>query len=80
MKEIEVPDVNKGPLFIRVKKFKEAKRLVDELGQLGQDLETSIGGLRNTLDEDDQINSQLEDTLTRLEDSMSSMKNIVSPE
>lgn len=75
-----MPEVNKGPLFIRVKKFKEAKRLVKEMNQLGSDLETQVGGLRNTLDEDDQTNSELEQTLGRLEDSMDSMKRIVSPD
>ncbi|MDY6777140.1 MAG: hypothetical protein SVU32_00615, partial [Candidatus Nanohaloarchaea archaeon] len=78
-REINVPEMEKGPLFIRVAKFKEAKNLVTEMQQLNQELETQMGGLQNTLEEDRQTNRKLQDTLKKLEDSMKTIRNIVSP-
>jgi hypothetical protein len=78
-KEIEVPDIQKGPLFIRVRKFKEAKQMVSRMRELNEDMETQMGGLRNTLQEDQETTRRLNDAMKRLQDSMNTSRDIVSP-
>jgi len=78
-REIEVPDIQKGPLFIRVRKFKEAKQMVSRMRELNEDMETQMGGLRNTLQEDDETTRRLNDAMKRLQDSMNTIRDIVSP-
>lgn len=78
-KEINVPDIEKGPLFIRVKKFKEAKKLIHQMQDLSEDVETDMGGLQNTLEEDKDIQNDLKGRLKKLQDSMKSIESIVSP-
>lgn len=78
-REIEVPDIEKGPLFIRVKKFKEAKKMIHEMQDLADDVETDMGGLQNTLEEDKDVQKDLKGRLKKLRDSMKSIHTIVSP-
>ncbi len=78
-REIEVPDIQKGPLFIRVRKFKEAKQMVSRMRELNEDMETQMGGLRNTLQEDEETTRRLNDAMKRLQDSMNTIRDIVSP-
>lgn len=78
-KEINVPDIEKGPLFIRVKKFKESKKRIHEMQDLTEDVETDMGGLKNTLEEDKDVRKDLKSRLKRLQDSMKSIHTILSP-
>lgn len=78
-KEINVPDIEKGPLFIRVKKFKEAKKLIHQMQDLSEDVETDMGGLQNTLEEDREVQRDLKGRLKKIRDSMKSIHTIVSP-
>ncbi len=79
LKEIQVPDIERGPLFIRVQKFREAKRMVDDMYELGGELETEMAGLRNTLEEDKDVGRRIADTLKDMKNSLTTIKDIVSP-
>lgn len=78
-KEINVPEIEKGPLFIRVKKFKEAKKLIHQMQDMTENVETDMGGLQNTLEEDRKVERDLKGTLKKLRDSMKNIHTIVSP-
>lgn len=78
-KKIEVPDIQRGPLFIRVEKFKEAKRKVEDMHEMEEDLKTKMAGLKSTLEEDKNINKNVYEVLRDFQDSMNSIKEIVSP-
>ena len=79
-KKIEVPDIETGPLFIRVEKFKKAKRMVQEMHEMDDGLKTKMAGLKSTLEEDKNISKNVYGTLRELQDSMNSIKEIVSPD
>jgi len=79
-KKIEIPDIETGPLFIRVEKFKKAKKMVKEMHEMDEDLKTRVAGLKSTLEEDKNISKNVYDTLRELQDSMNSIKKIVSPD
>ncbi|MDY6789064.1 MAG: hypothetical protein SVV03_03810 [Candidatus Nanohaloarchaea archaeon] len=78
-REVETPDIQAGPLFIRVEKFRKANRIIKDMKDTIRDLESGVGGLRNGLEEDKEIREELDGVLHRLETSLSSVKNIVSP-
>ena len=78
-REINVPDIEKGPLFIKKEKFFEASDRVQGMKQLSQELESNLEQLRETLYEDEDISSELSAVLEDINGNVSNMKDIVSP-
>jgi len=68
-----------GPLFIRVEKFRQARRTVHGLHDLTEDIRTKVAGLKTTLKEDREIEETLDKAVSRLNDSVTDMKDILSP-
>ncbi len=79
-KKIDVPDIEKGPLFIKVKKFKKAKNTLQDMHDINDKLRTKMRGLESTLDEDKMNSQEVQDFLKDLEGSMGSIKEKVDPE
>ncbi len=79
-KKIEVPDIEKGPLFIKVKKFKKAKNTLQDMHDINDRLRTKMRGLESTLDEDKMNSQEVQDFLKDLEGSMGSIREKVDPE
>lgn len=79
IKELSVPDIEKGPLFITKKKFFEANNRVNEMKGISSELESQLDELRNTLNKDEKVSSSLEDFLTDVEEDIARLRDIVSP-
>lgn len=78
-KEIDVPEIDKGPLFIRVEKFKKVRRMVQQLQRTGEDMKTKMAGLQTTLKEDRDTEDNLDNTMKDLNASIEQMKDMLSP-
>lgn len=79
VKELDIPDIEKGPLFITVKKFRQAIRTIAELEQVAQELESSAASMENTLAEDREMNDAIRTRLEEAEEKANVVRNIVSP-
>ncbi len=78
-KELDIPDIEKGPLFINVDKFREAVNTLSELRDLAADLGSDAGSLEGTLDEDRDIQESMEAALEEFERDSEQLQDIVSP-
>ncbi len=79
VKEIETPEIEKGPLFIRVEKFRNAEETLADMRKVVDEIESDVGSLENGLDEDTRMRKELEAIINKLEASLGSAKDIVSP-
>lgn len=79
VRELNIPDIQKGPLFITVEKFRDALRTLSELNQLSMEMESAVGSLESTLAEDQEIREQIEERLEASEERTDGVQDIVSP-
>lgn len=80
VKDLDIPEIQKGPLFITVNKFKSALTTLSEMKSLADDLETSIGALENTLAEDHETEQQMRELLDETVEDTEVIQDIVNPE
>lgn len=79
-KELDIPDIQKGPLFITMNKFKEALTTMSQMKSLAEDLETQIGALENTLEEDRETQQEFRQLLDDTVQGAENIQDIVSPD
>lgn len=80
VKDLDIPDIDKGPLFITVNKFKDALTTLSEMEQLVQDIEAQVGSLENTLNEDRETEDRMRRLLDETIEDTEVIQSIVSPE
>ncbi len=80
VKDLDIPDITKGPLFITVNKFKDALTTLSEMKHMVADLESSIGSLENTLEEDRETEESLREILDTTITDTEIIQNVVTPE
>ncbi len=78
-KEIVVPNIERGPLFINKDKFFEAENLVHNMEELSNELGNKLNLMKETLKEDLATSDQLESLISAVENKVNSLKEIVSP-
>ncbi|MCJ7479002.1 MAG: hypothetical protein MUP63_02380 [Candidatus Nanohaloarchaeota archaeon QJJ-7] len=79
VKDIDVPDIEKGPLFITVDKFRDALDAVSDLRRVAADMENYIGSMEGTLQEDRDTEEGVRRILDQAEKDTEDLKDIVSP-
>ncbi len=80
MKELDIPDIQKGPLFITMNKFKDALTTLSEMKDLADELETQTGTLENTLEEDRAAEQEFRRLLDATVQGAETIQDIVSPD
>lgn len=80
VKELDIPNIEKGPLFITVSKFREALQTVSRLEAISQDLDTFAASLEDTLQEDRRMNEDIQKRLELAEENVEYIKDLVSPD
>jgi hypothetical protein len=80
VKDLDIPDIDKGPLFITVNKFKNALTTLSEMKQMVNDLESNIGSLENTLEEDRETEEELRKILDTTITDTEIIQGVVTPE
>ncbi|MDY6769163.1 MAG: hypothetical protein SVW02_03600 [Candidatus Nanohaloarchaea archaeon] len=79
MKELDVPDIEKGPLFITVDKFRDALQAISDMRRVARDMEDYIGSMEGTLQEDRDTEEGIRDILAEAESDTEELQDIVSP-
>lgn len=79
IKELDIPDIERGPLFITVNKFKQALVTLSEMQEIAEDMAANVGSLENTLEEDRQTEKSLRDLLDATVGHTEVVEEIVSP-
>ncbi|MFB6209543.1 MAG: hypothetical protein ABEJ56_05410 [Candidatus Nanohaloarchaea archaeon] len=77
-KKLNVPEIDKGPLFIRKGKFRSAKQMIDEMQYLSSEIEQVMNQLEAGIEEDRNMESDARELLQRLESDRGEIKDIIS--
>lgn len=78
-KEINVPEIDRGPLFLRREKFQRAKQMIDEMLYLTGEIEETVNSLEAGIQEDQRTERDIREMLKNFEDDRSSVEDIISP-
>lgn len=79
-KDINVPEIEKGPLFIRQKKFEAAVSMIQEMRYLSREIEDVVNHLEQGIREDEKTEREARELLHNLEEDRSGVKDIISPQ
>lgn len=77
-KDINVPEIDKGPLFIRRQKFESAKNMIEEMRYIAREIEDVVNQLERGIEEDQQTEQEAKELLHNLEKDRSDVQNIIS--
>lgn len=78
-REIDVPEIEKGPLFIRRQKFNKAKQMINDMKYISRELQTTMNDLESGISQDQGIESDLREMLHEFENSRDQVQSIISP-
>lgn len=79
-REIDVPEIDAGPLFIRRKKFERAQELIHEMRYMSQEIEQVMNRLETGIKEDHETERKAKEILHTLDQDREDVKKIISPE
>lgn len=79
VRELDIPNIEKGPLFITVSKFRGALQTVSRLETISHDLETFAEAMEDTLHEDREMNELMSDRMEAANENIEYIKQLVSP-
>ncbi len=78
-REIDVPEIDRGPLFLRQQKFLRAKQMIEDMLYLADDMERTVNDLEAGLQEDQGIERDVREILMEFEDNRTAVEDIISP-
>ncbi|MFB6265752.1 MAG: hypothetical protein ABEI07_01570 [Candidatus Nanohaloarchaea archaeon] len=78
-RELDVPDIDRGPLFLRQRKFLKAKKMIEDMLYLKDEMEKTVNDLEAGLHEDQEIEREVVDILKEFEDDRDEVEDIISP-
>lgn len=78
-KEIEVPEIEKGPLFLKRQKFRKARQMVEEMRYLSDQIQGTLNNLESGIQEDQKIEKDIRNMLHEFESSREEVQGIISP-
>lgn len=79
-RELNVPEIDKGPLFIRRQKFEHASQLIQEMRYLADQVEKTVNDVEADIQRDQETESQIREILHEFEDDRTEVERIVSPD
>lgn len=79
-KQLNVPDVDKGPLFIKRKKFESAVSMIRDMKQISAEIDRTVNRLQKGIEEDRKTQRSAKELLHELEDDRKDVRQIVSPD
>ncbi|WEL19315.1 hypothetical protein [Candidatus Nanohalococcus occultus] len=78
-RELDIPEVEKGPLFITRRKFETATRLIYEMRSLSQEIESTVQGMEQDIKRDRDMEQQVQTILNEFEQDRKDVESIISP-
>lgn len=79
-KELDVPEIEKGPLFIRRSKFDSAKQMIQEMHYLVQEIQNTVEGIERGIEEDREIEENAKQVLHQLGQNRKEVEHIIHPD
>lgn len=79
VEDIDIPDIEKGPLFITVDKFRDALQAISDMRQIAAEMDSYIGSMEGTLEEDRDTQEGIRQILDDAEGNTRELQDIVSP-
>jgi len=77
-KQLDVPEIEKGPLFIRQRKFERATQLIYDMKYLADEIESIVNTIEGDLQRDEDTENQLREILGEFKDGRTEVERIVS--
>lgn len=78
-KQLDVPDVEKGPLFIRQSKFERAAQLISDMQYLTDQVEATINAVEEQIQRSQETESEVRQLVDDFEKGRTEVEDIVSP-
>lgn len=78
-RDIDVPDIEKGPLFITRRKFETATRLIYEMRGLSQEIESTVQSMEQDIKRSRDTEQQVQAILDEFEQDRKDVESIISP-
>jgi hypothetical protein len=78
-RELNVPEIDRGPLFLRQQKFLRAKQMIEDMLYLSDEMEKTVNDLEAGLQEDKGIERDVVEILREFEDNRTEVEDIISP-
>lgn len=78
-RDIDVPEIDRGPLFLRQQKFRRAKQLIEEMLYISSEVENTVNNLEAGIQEDQATERDIREMLKELEGGRSDVEDIISP-
>jgi len=79
-RDLDVPNIEKGPLFINRRKFDSAKRMIYEMRQLSREIETTVESMEQDIKRSRETEQTVQKILNEFEQNRGDVEKIVSPE
>lgn len=78
-RDLDVPEIEKGPLFITRRKFETATRLIYEMRNLSQEIESTVQSMENDIKRSRETEQQVQTILDEFEHDRKDVESIISP-
>ncbi|MBC5792536.1 MAG: hypothetical protein H8Z69_00700 [Nanohaloarchaea archaeon] len=78
-KELDVPEIEKGPLFIKRQKFENAQRMIQEMRYLSDEIQSVINMLEQGLEEDRKTEKEARELLHNFDENRRNVEQIIHP-
>ncbi|MFB6291960.1 MAG: hypothetical protein ABEI58_01040 [Candidatus Nanohaloarchaea archaeon] len=78
-REINVPEIDKGPLFIRRQKFERAREMITEMLYQAREMEDVINHLESGLQRDRETERDIKELVQNFEGNRGQVEDIISP-
>ncbi len=78
-REINVPEIDKGPLFIRRQKFERASQMIQEMHYLSEEIEAVVNRIEEDVQADRDTERQVRELVHDFEDNRTEVETIISP-
>ncbi len=77
LKELDLPDVEEGPLFVEVDTFRTTLQALADMRRVSRELDDHVGSMEGTLDEDRETADGMTDLLDRAEETTRRMRQLL---
>jgi len=78
-REINVPEIDRGPLFIRRRKFERAREMVTDMRYISEEVEAVVNDIESGIQSDREMERDVRELVEAFEANRSEIEDIISP-
>ena len=79
MRKLEIPKIERGPLFITRQKFYDGLEILREIEQISSDLGERIAEVERTMNEDSKVHQWLKDSIDKASSFTEETEHLITP-